>query len=629
MSRFDEEDEDFDAIVVFRNCGEEDVLLPRGVSAAKGVRVREKDKLIAVRGLDWRLEELADALDWPAPLDPVAVSDAAKDPPDGIKPLFLDNFEDLHGKFESDLKVLYRPFDKVLRLKLLRELLRGEEAFPLHQENRLLELWNDVFAPLDQVREYFGERIALYFGFLVHVTQWCRISALGGALFALCFFYEVSVEDRSRKRSRALPLFPIFQMIWAVSMLEMWKRRESRLALKWGTLGLGDKLPDRPDFKGKKRRSPIDGKWETYFDPNVRHRLQMQSCLVIFLLIALVVGASACVVWLRIFLQRSYDADLAAAVAACVNSAQIEFMNYVFAFVARSLTKRENYRTEPEYMDALASKLVLFYLCNYNFPLFYYAFFQRIVEGCPRRGRDQQRDKGTCYGQLELNLFVIFATKTIGNVFNELVKPWIATNLRKRRMRQKERRPAAAAAEKQFLLQDADGISDYIEDMTVLAVRFSFLLFFVVACPLLPAIAWAANHLEARNDLRKFLFVKRREWPSGAWTIGSWLTVHQLVVYASVFTNTFALFYTVEWSPFDYPLSKAHRVFITFISQYAIFACLLALNLAVPDLPHDVSIHLKRQSFVCSKLIERLPDEDEEEDCHFDNLCDLINDHAR
>ena len=55
--------EEYDAVVVFRGRGEEEMAMPRGIVAAKAVVSTEKAKLVAVRGLDWRLEELEDSLD--------------------------------------------------------------------------------------------------------------------------------------------------------------------------------------------------------------------------------------------------------------------------------------------------------------------------------------------------------------------------------------------------------------------------------------------------------------------------------------------------------------------------------------------------------------------------------------
>jgi len=46
--------------------------------------------------------------------------------------------------------------------------------------------------------------------------------------------------------------------------------------------------------------------------------------------------------------------------------------------------------------------------------------------------------------------------------------------------------------------------------------------------------------------------------------------------------------------------------------QWAIFALMGASSLSINELPTSVQIQLERQQFICSKLIDHVPDEDEE-----------------
>jgi len=100
-----------------------------------------------------------------------------------------------------------------------------------------------------------------------------------------------------------------------------------------------------------------------------------------------------------------------------------------------------------------------------------------------------------------------------------------------------------------YQLQNADANADYIEDMTALAIRFSFATLFITALPILTVLVWFANHVEGTGDLTKLLFLKRREWPAISWSIGSWMLVFQLITTVAVCTNSACIFYTVRWQP--------------------------------------------------------------------------------
>ncbi|KAH8069062.1 intracellular chloride channel [Aureococcus anophagefferens] len=446
-----------------------------------------------------RLAHAADQLDWIVPLCPAAVERRITRGAEGIKPRTLHHDPKLtrgrgpyvliHGKYDTDegLQALYDAprgcahlFEwSLLRLKLLFAILRCPTARAAAGSR------------------YFGERLALYFAFVNHLALWCGFSAAAGVATTAAMYWENTIADRARKHSRILPVFTFFQCCWAVLMLEFWKRKECRMALSWGTLGLDEAVPNRPAFRGATRPSLVDGTPEIHYPKSKRNRKGVASFVTVFLLVVLVVAAASSVIWVRVSVQTIFRPNrglYVAAGASVLNTAQIEVMNYGFVTIATKLNAWENHRTDVEYMNNLVLKLVSFFFFNYNIPLLYNAFFQRLVEGCPRGGsREVVVGKGTCYSALELNLGVIFVSKMASNYASEMALPWV-----------------------DFDLSASDDIDDNIGDMTVLAIRFSFITLFITALPCLTALAWFANHYEGTNDLKKFLFYKRREWPAVA-----------------------------------------------------------------------------------------------------------------
>ena len=182
-------------------------------------------------------------------------------------------------------------------------------------------------------------------------------------------------------------------------------------------------------------------------------------------------------------------------------------------------------------------------------------------------------------------------------------------------------------AERDLGLLNSDELRSNISDMNVLAIRFSFMMLYVLALPALTALAWVANFMEGHNDLHKFLSSERRQWPCDAASIGSWAYIYRFVAVAAVVTNTCCLFFTVRWTPYDHRgLDRRERVAGAFLAQYMIFAVMCLIEAMIPSEPHFVHVQLQRQAFVDAKLIDRLADEaDEEDEADDDDEKPLVN----
>src|SRR3546814_8890204 len=113
--------------------------------------------------------------------------------------------------------------------------------------------------PAFGMKEYFGEKIGLYFTFLGHLTTWCIWPMFVGLAIQI---HVVIANDRS---AISVPGFAIFISIWAVLMLEYWKRKEKTTALEWGMVGFEDDKKDRPEFFGERMRSFINGQEVLFF----------------------------------------------------------------------------------------------------------------------------------------------------------------------------------------------------------------------------------------------------------------------------------------------------------------------------------------------------------------------------
>uniref|UniRef100_A0A8C4PAY2 Anoctamin n=1 Tax=Dromaius novaehollandiae TaxID=8790 RepID=A0A8C4PAY2_DRONO len=154
-----------------------------------------------------------------------------------------------------------------------------QQVFPLHEQRilkRLMKSWVQAVCeaqPLDEICDYFGVKIAMYFAWLGFYTSAMVYPAVFGSIL-----YTFTESDQT-SQDICCVVFAIFNVIWATLFLEEWKRRGAEFAYKWGTLDTpAESIEEpRPQFRGVKRISPVTSAEEFYYPPWKRLLFQ---CLV-------------------------------------------------------------------------------------------------------------------------------------------------------------------------------------------------------------------------------------------------------------------------------------------------------------------------------------------------------------
>ena len=206
-------------------------------------------------------------------------------------------------------------------------------CFPLQDEGvveQLSEQWNAIGVAiwshdLNLMRFYFGEKISLYFRFVMHYSWWLQIPASIGVPLQVYILYS---GDYSFPY---LPIFSFLISIWIVLMLENWKRKENEQALEWGMIGFEEHEQDRPEWKPAYHFdiSPIDGsKNFRFYPPKKRLRKQYKSYAAVFIMMAASIGVVASIYIIRNSLKHRIG-DYAQVVASVCNALQIFFKFFV------------------------------------------------------------------------------------------------------------------------------------------------------------------------------------------------------------------------------------------------------------------------------------------------------------
>ncbi|XP_040494001.1 anoctamin-7 [Ursus maritimus] len=492
----------------------------------------------------------------------------------------------------------------------------GPQAPGLTQRQVLFQFWArwrkwNKYQPLDHVRRYFGEKVALYFAWLGFYTGWLLPAAAVGTLVFLvgCFlvFSDIPTQElcNSEESFEMCPLcldcpfwllssactlvqagrlfdhggtvfFSVFMALWAVLFLEYWKRKSASLAYRWGCSDYEDiEERPRPQFAASAPMTalnPITGEDEPYFPERSRVRRVLAGSVVVLMMVAVVVMCLVSIILYRaimaILVSRSDNTLLAAWASriasftgSVVNLVFILILSKIYVALAHILTRWEMHRTQTQFEDAFTLKVFIFQFVNFYSSPIYIAFFKGRFVGYPGNYhtlfgvRNEECAAGGCLIELAQELLVIMVGKQVINNVQEILVPKLQGWWQKSRLRSKKRkaRPSDAAGqapwEADYELLPCEGLfEEYLE----MVLQFGFVTIFVAACPLAPLFALLNNWVEVRLDARKFVCQHRRPVAERAQDIGIWSHILAGIAHLAVVSNAFLLAFTSDFLPRAY-----------------------------------------------------------------------------
>lgn len=566
--------------------------------------------------------------------------------PDECEETTIDPYDFIYCEYRAkrtDLSGLYQTYDKSLfrgvdRLKIIYSILTAKTYdngcnldiyrmmrdkciigfFPLHDHVELIPLessWLEVFQfpwnqPVRMVKDYFGEKIGLYFVWLGHYTTWLFFAAIVG------FFCWINVAaDDNNPNAEIMPYFATFIALWATLFLEFWKRKEITTAMEWGTVGFEEEELPRPQFKGVMKPNPIDGRDYIYFPHSAKIRRLMQSSMVISVFVLAVLAAVAGIFILKLVLTHMEEMTqggigFGGIVASIANAVVIQVMNAIYGEVAIALTDFENHRTDTAYEDSLITKTFIFQFVNSYSPLFYIAFvkpFISYLDPCI----------GSCMGELQTNLGTIFIMRlAVGNITEVGIPAFL---MRMKAKEQKKEVLEVSEVEKAFQLKEYHVMLGTFEDYAEMAIQFGYTTMFVAAYPLATVMSFVNNYVELRIDAWKLCQLSRRPEPRSAEDIGSWQAILEIMTFFAVLTNSALVAFTGTFA-LDSPWYG--RAWIFFSMSFAIVSINFVISLIVPDVPSTTEIQLKRQEYIIGKVLDNVRDEDDEESSELSSKLD-------
>lgn len=505
------------------------------------------------------------------------------------------------------------------------------DCYPLHNEEAKLELrtkwllWGTapMSQPFDEIRDYFGVKVALYFLYLGHCTQWYLYPAVIGLIPGIMDF-ALNSADHADVFAWLSPSFGAFMVIWMTLYLEDWVRLNAHKCMDWGTSNFTQIVQLRPQFKGETIPSPINGHPTRYFSPREKIKRVAFSWFIISLLILVVFALVAAIFYLRWDFTKGYDASaltvhnikIGSMIAAFANVVQITVMTKIYNIVSIYLNDQENHRTDVEYENSFIIKTVIFQFVNNYAALFYVAFLKSGIEGCDV----------SCMFELQYCTAIVYCSRLFTGNFTEVALPrfWGYVNKFRllgsfREAQDPEVEARKSNAERELFMAQYDWRGTF-DDYTEQVIQFGFTTMFVVAFPFAPLLSYLNNYFEIRLDAYRLLNESRRPRPQNVNGMGYWYNVLQAFAAISICTNGGVVIFT---GTYFNGVSTAMRVwyFTLFISFMFLFKYLLMA--VIDDTPAGVAAQKLRQEFLVSKCLYHLPDDDTS---RLQNLCaDLEN----
>ncbi|XP_017055360.1 anoctamin-6 isoform X2 [Drosophila ficusphila] len=494
-------------------------------------------------------------------------------------------------------------------------------SYTLHDKDdrdRLLKEWANIskwknLQPLDQIKDYFGAKVALYFAWLGFYTKMLiPISILGILCFLYgfitwgsdpisrdicddngtimcpqcdrnCDFWRLNETCTSSKFNYLIDnnmtvVFALTMSIWAVVYLEFWKRYSAGLVHRWGLTGFTHHVEHpRPQYLAKISRSrKLAGKTTT-LDPDVPFwsfkflpNFTSYSIMVLFICISVI--AIAGIIIYRMAQRASHSilgsensmtfkVMILPMTAGIIDLIVISLLDMVYSSLAVKLTNYEYCRTQTEYDESLTIKNYVFQFVNYYSSLFYIAFLKGKFVGYPAKYnrvlgfRQEECNPGGCLMELCMQLVIIMAGKQAVNAIVEMLIPYLMRTIKELSYRHgwyKSHEDQRLVPYNQFT-EDYNLLPAENNSLYVeyleMVVQFGFITLFSLAFPLAPLLALLNNVLEVRLDAIKMLRFLRRPVGMRARDIGVWQGIMTVVTRIAVASSAMIIAFSTNLIP--------------------------------------------------------------------------------
>jgi len=629
-------------------------------SMTNDVRIKEENRDTIIEelervGLNVRKMESSDRKNW---FILIGISEERLEEQAELNAVELQLKEEYHGgyvAFTRDKKDLFRRqedgglFPKTTTQRLIETIIESEtedggaelnirsliwdgvldKVYPVHENKKkkeIIDYWvknpKNYAVPLEQLRSYFGEEVAFYYGWLNFYTRWLGFASVVGILAMILGYSGIRNEN-----NWANSVYSIFMAIWATLFLEYWKRERNSLAYKWNMLNFDNAEGIRPGFRGSDlfgayvndefvplREDEIYGvqapKKTKFFPKDKVHINMLTGFGIIVTLCIVVVMSTMSILTFRLFVQHSekYSA-YSSIIGGVLNAIAIVVLNKIYRSIAVRMNEWENHRTESAYIDNLLFKIFLFQFVNSYTSLYYIAFFKkgsalwgndRLIDQCTD---GEVADRWGCPEDLLVQLATILATNIVIGQAQEVLIPYITTLVKRAYFNYSTHKTLEDLPkyEKEYSLNPWEGLVDEYGEMVI---QYGYLTLFAASFPLAPLLAFVNNIVEVRTDTYKWLTIYNKPFYRGADDIGGWYTILEVLSTIAVITNVLLIGFSFP-TLYDLLQDSYAVLWTVVILEHVIILVKFLIASLVPDVPENIRTVIAKQHYIQQQLVKK------------------------
>lgn len=163
-----------------------------------------------------------------------------------------------------------------------------------------------VYQPIEEIRDYYGDEVGLYFGWLGHYTKSLMMSSLFGTIVMIAQFAFKDDNGHTGPDQNPLTLiYSVYVGMWSIVFLETWKRREAELRFCWGSEGLAEVDEPRREFIGVLEVNPDTGRQRLVARSNFEQNAKKIVSYTIVLLMIVITASCASMAYLVRYLATA------------------------------------------------------------------------------------------------------------------------------------------------------------------------------------------------------------------------------------------------------------------------------------------------------------------------------------
>lgn len=482
--------------------------------------------------------------------------------------LFRKALKDKLEDFEEPnvLRILRRHIINYIQIQELQKAGVVSSFFAVHQWQHLQELhnrgWNNLSrlwswpkdGTADFIVQYTGVQVAFLFHLYNTFTRWLSGPAV---LSTVNFVLRRCPFTSAREMKFVDSAYGAMLCMWTTVFLVRYNQLLNLKTYRWGMEGAEREIvPVRKEFSDEYRGSILDGLQK------FAHSL---LCLVF---IVETIGAA------QVISSVSHEAHahpeestrgipnttviLLAKYAITLN---IKVVDLIWTPLSTWLSKKENWRTEPEMKSHMIVKLFAV-----KFVVFYYPFAHTIlIQPYWGKGCDGGEMSG-CVSKLRSDLYFFFVCQVLSEAFAVCMTLasvyWSVRSELKSKRAQNHKFTYLELQAKVPEYGEAEQIQDYMQ----LVLSFGFIAMFGVTCPSMSILCFFVTFPIKRLLAYKISYAHQRVIPRVEEGIGAWRSIMNFIAYIGVTCTCYIVIFVFSIEHMDF----ASKLLVFILSERAL-----------------------------------------------------------